>query len=158
MIKEVKMIKEAKDVQMAIGHVISNRSNIGWTTGSHVGGDVALYCYTSGSNIKKLSGTVHNNEIGKYLAAVLGLDLDKLTAELYIPARQAFEKEGAHVKFVSDKKTNYQIEVTKDGKTIIFPASKSYALVDGKKVDLGGLVIYNTKTVYVPQRALELVK
>lgn len=156
--EELASIKEAKDVQMAIGHIISNRSNIGWTTGGHVGGDVALYCYTSGSNIKKLSGTVHNNEIGKYLAAVLNLDLDKLTSDLYVPARQVFEKEGANVKFVYDKSTNHKLEVTKDGKTITFPVSKSYALVNGEKVDLGGLVIYNTKTVYVPQRAIELVK
>ncbi|MDO5028942.1 MAG: alkaline phosphatase, partial [Bacillota bacterium] len=156
--EELQVIKESEYVPMDIGHIISNRSNIGWTTGGHVGGDVGLYVYTNDKNVKKLSGTVHNNEIGRYMESIMDLDLDKLTSELYLPARAAFEKEGAEIEFVYDKDTNHQLIVKKGDKTITLPISKSFALVDGKEVDLGGLTIYNTESVYVPQGALELVK
>lgn len=33
-----------------------------------------------------------------------------------------------------------------------------FLMVEGSKVDLGGLVIFNTQTVYVPQSAFDLVQ
>lgn len=49
--EEVKLIKDSENVQQTVGTIISDRSMIGWTTGGHVGGDVALYCYTSGNSV-----------------------------------------------------------------------------------------------------------
>lgn len=155
---EINSIKEAKDVQGAVGTIISDRSNIGWTTNGHVGGDVALYCYSTDANAKVLSGTVHNSEIGKYVASILQLDLESLTSELYNQARPGFEAKGATIQFNYSEDTNHEVKVVKGEQEIILPISKNYALVNGEKVDLGGLTIYNTKTIYVPQAAFELVK
>lgn len=155
--EEIKSVKEAKDIQKAVGHIISKRSHIGWTTGGHVGGDVGLYCYSSTDSAKVLSGTVHNYEIGKYIEKILGLDLAKLSDELYQPAREAFEKVGAKVNFEYQEDTNHKVTVTKGDKKIELPISKNYAIVDGKKVEIGGLTIFNGK-LFVPQGAVDLVK
>lgn len=154
---EIKSVKEAKDVQKAVGHIVSKRAHIGWTTGGHVGGDVALYCYSTTKDAKVLSGVVHNYEIGKYMENIMGLDLAKLSDELYMPAREAFEKVGAKVDFEYSEDTNHKVTVTKGDKTIELPISKNYAIVDGQKVEIGGLTIFNGK-LFVPQGAVDLVK
>lgn len=155
---EVNTIKEAKDAQKAIGTIISTRSNLAWTTGGHVGGDVALYCYSPSPSIKVLKGTVHNTEIAHYISSLLGLDLNKTTESLYLKARDSFEKLGAKVEFKYNSNTNHELLVTKDDKEIVLPISKNFAFVNGEKVNIGGLTIFNTETVYVPEKALELVK
>lgn len=155
---EINSIKEAKDVQGAVGTIISDRFNIGWTTNGHVGGDVALYCYSTDPNAKVLSGTICNNEIGKYVASILNLDLNSLTSTLYKQAREGFEAKGAKIECNYSEDTNHEVKVVKGEQEIILPISKNYAVVNGEKVDLGGLVIFNTKTIYVPQSAFDLVQ
>ncbi len=155
--EEEKSIAEANDMQMAIGHVISNRSHIGWTTGGHVGGDVALYCYVKDARAKELKGTVHNKDIGLYVADLFNLDLNALTDQLFIKARDGFEKNGAKVDFTNDN-NNPEITVTKGEQKIVIPMYKNYALVGDKKVDLGSVTVFNGSTCYVPQTALDLIK
>jgi len=156
--EEVNFIKNEKDTASAMGRVISARSHIAWTTGGHVGGDVGLYCYTTSKDAKILSGTVHNNEIGLYLADILDVDLNKLTEELYSPIRKGFEAKGAKVEFNKIGENNFEVIVTKDSDKIVFPVSKNYAIKNGEKVELGGLTIFSTRAVYVPQQAFELIK
>lgn len=156
--EEEKLIVEAKDKQMAIGHIISDRSLLSWTSAGHVGGDVGLYCYSSSPNAKLLSGTVHNHEIGKYISSILDLDLNKTTEQLYLSARSAFEKVGGKVEFVYNKNTNHELKVVKDNKEVLLPISKNYAFVNGQKVDIGGLIIFNNQSIFVPQGAVDLFK
>lgn len=156
--EEIQSIATAKNKQMAIGHVISNRSHIGWTTGGHVGGDVGLYIYSTASNAKKLSGTVHNAEIGKYTADLLDVDLSKLTKELYVKARPALEAKGANVEYVEASTGNFELVITKGNTKITVPMYKNYAMVNGNKTDLKGLVIFNGESVYIPQSLVDLVK
>lgn len=156
--EELNFIKNDKDTAQAMGRVISTRSHLGWTTGGHVGGDVALYCYSTAKDAKLLMGTVHNNEIGLYLADLLDVDLNKLTDELYSPIRKGFEAKGAKVEFNIIGENNYEVIVTKGEDKIVFPVSKNYAIKNGEKVELGGLTIFSTKSVYVPVKAFDLVK
>ncbi|RVU55671.1 alkaline phosphatase [Anaerosphaera multitolerans] len=156
--EEINSVKTAKDVQAAVGKIVSSRSNIGWTTGGHVGGDVALYCYSTAEGAEVLSGTVHNAEIGKYVEDLFDMDLKKLTDELYIPAREGFESKGATVDYVMESKGNAELVVTKDTTTLRFPMYKNYAIVGDKEVELNGLVIHNGDKVYVPQSAIDLIK
>ena len=156
--EELNFIKNEKDIVSAMGRVISERSHIAWTTGGHVGGDVGLYCYSTAKDAKKLMGTVHNYEIGRYVEDILDIDLDKLTEELYQPIRKGFEEKGAKVEFKVKGENDYEAIVTKCDDKLIFPVSKNYAIKNGEKVEIGGLTIYSTKSVYVPQKAFELVK
>ena len=106
--EEENLIKTAdkKDLQTAVGKVVSDRSYIGWTTRGHVGGDIALHCLTNGDNLKTLEGTIFNNQIGLYMADVLDIDLNKLTNELYVCAREAFIKKGAKVEYSKASEEN----------------------------------------------------
>ncbi|MGR5589772.1 alkaline phosphatase [Peptoniphilus grossensis] len=156
--EEMNLIKTEKDVVSAMGRIISARSHIAWTTGGHVGGDIGLYSYSTSDKAERLIGTVHNYEIGRYLEDVLDLDLDKLTEELYQPIRKGFEDKGAKVNFVKKGENDYEAIVTKGEDKIVFPVSKNYAIKNGEKVELGGLTIYSTRAVYVPQKAFDLVK
>lgn len=157
--EEINTLKETDYVQDTVGELISKRSFIGWTTGGHVGGDVALYWYsTSDLATKPLKGTINNADIGLYVADIMNLDLDKLTDELYNEARDGFEKLGAEISFKYNSDTNHEVKVKKDDTEILLPISKNYAIVNGEKVDLGGLIIYNTEQIYVPKTAFELVK
>lgn len=158
--EEINLVKAAgpKDLQTAIGKVVSDRSHIGWTTGGHVGGDVTLFCHANGKNLEKLQGCVFNKDIGLYMADVLDIDLDDLTSKLYLPARKAFEEVGAKVAYEKTGPDNFVLKVTKDGKEWTFPVNKNYALVNGEKVPTGGLTLNSTKAVYVPQGAVDLVK
>ncbi|MDO5041105.1 MAG: alkaline phosphatase [Peptoniphilus sp.] len=156
--EEVQSIKDAKDIQMAVGHIISDKSNIGWTTGGHVGGDVGLYCYSTAKDAKLLTGTVHNKDIGQYIEALLGLDLAALSEELYQPARPGFEAKGAKVEFKYESEANPVIVVTKGDQEITFPISKNYAIQGDEKVEIGGLTLFNGTNVFVPKAAFELIK
>ena len=93
--EERQLIRDAKDVQGAVGKVISDRSYIGWTTNGHVGSDVAFYCYTNSPEAELLTGLVFNHEIGLYMADLLDLDLAALSKDLYVPVRDAFADTGA---------------------------------------------------------------
>ena len=156
--EELNLIKKEKDTVSAMGRIISARSHIAWTTGGHVGGDVGLYSYSTAKDAKRLIGTVHNYEIGRYMEDILDIDLDKLTEELYQPLRKGFEEKGAKVEFKAKGQNDYEAIVTKGNDKIIFPVSKNYAIKNGEKVELDGLTIYSTKSVYVPQTAFDLVK
>ncbi|MDQ0508665.1 alkaline phosphatase [Peptoniphilus ivorii] len=153
--EEIEYIKNTKAADTAFGHVVSKRSGLGWTTNGHVGGDVGLYVYANGADV--LSGTVHNHEIGRYIEKIMGTDLDALTDQLFIYSRDAFTAKGAEVNF-NRNGGNPILEIKKDGKLYQFPTYRNYAIVDGEKVDIGGLTVFNDEKIYVPQGALDLVK
>lgn len=156
--EELNFIKNEKETESAIGRVISARSHIDWTTGGHVGGDIGLYCYSTADGAKRLMGTIHNNEIGKYMEDILDIDLKALTEELYNPIRQGFEDKGAKVEFNVLGKNNYEAVVTKGDDKIVFPVSKNYAIKNGEKAELKGLTIYTGRATYVSKDAFDLVK
>lgn len=156
--EELNFIKNEKETESAIGRVISARSHITWTTGGHVGGDIGLYCYSTSDDAKRLMGTIHNNEIGKYLEDILDLDLNALTEELYNPVREGFEEKGAKVKFNVLGKNNYEVVVTKGDDKITLPVSKNYAIKNGEKVELKGITVYTGRSTYVSKDAFDLIK
>lgn len=157
---EENLIKTAdeKDLQTAVGKVISDRSFIGWTTRGHVAGDIALHSMVNGNNVKKLQGIIFNNEIGKYMEDVMDLDLGKLTNELYVPAREAFDKKGAKVEYSKVSEDNFELKITKGSDVLVIPMNKNYGSLNGNKVELDGLSINTGNKVYVPQKAVDLIK
>ncbi|KAG0239278.1 hypothetical protein BGX31_002881 [Mortierella sp. GBA43] len=69
-----------------LGHAISNRARLGWTTTGHTGVDVNLYAEISRHNdariINRLRGNHENTDIGKFLTWYMDLDLDAITKRL----------------------------------------------------------------------------
>ncbi|MDQ0491949.1 alkaline phosphatase [Paenibacillus brasilensis] len=151
--EEVKTIKEAKEGSMnyAVGPIISKRANIGWTTGGHTGGDVVLYTYAP--NGDRPSGVIDNTDVNKYMTRVLGLNLDTVSKQLFVPAKTAFEAKGA--KFTADTKV---ITVTKGSNKLELPVYKNVATLNGKHSTLNGVVVFNGVDYFVPQQAIDLIQ
>ncbi|MEE4577316.1 alkaline phosphatase [Paenibacillus polymyxa] len=151
--EEVKTIKDAKEGSMnyAVGPIISKRANIGWTTGGHTGGDVVLYTYAP--NGDRPSGVIDNTDVNKYMTRVLGLDLDTVSKQLFVPAKAAFGAKGA--KFTADTKV---ITVTKGSNKLELPVYKNIATLNGKNSMLNGVVVFNGVDYFVPQQAIDLIQ
>ncbi|WCM59301.1 alkaline phosphatase [Paenibacillus polymyxa] len=151
--EEVKTIKDAKEGSMnyAVGPIISKRANIGWTTGGHTGGDVVLYTYAPSGD--RPTGVIDNTDVNKYMTRVLGLDLDTVSKQLFVPAKAAFEAKGA--KFTADTKV---ITVTKGSNKLELPVYKNVATLNGKNTTLNGVVVFNGVDYFVPQQAIDLIQ
>lgn len=64
-------------LQYAVNAAVSRRSNVGWSSKSHTGVDVAVYA--KGPGAAKLGGNRQNNEHARIIAEVMGLDLKAAT-------------------------------------------------------------------------------
>lgn len=157
--EEIKAIKdtEAGSLNYTVGPIISKRANIGWTTTGHTGEDVPLYIYAP-SNCEKLSGVVENTDIAKYMSRVMGIDLATATSELFVPVRQEAEKLGATVLWDNTDSLNPNVVINIEGKEIVVPVNKNIAYVNGNKITLSGVTVFNGINTYVSQDILELIK
>ncbi|KAJ1999948.1 vacuolar alkaline phosphatase, partial [Coemansia thaxteri] len=78
-----------KACKHAVGHVVSDRARVGWTTGGHTGVDVGLYAY--GAESAGIRGSLENTQVGQLLATFLGVNTTALSPLL---AHQTIEQEG----------------------------------------------------------------
>lgn len=154
--EEIATIKAAEKGKMnyAVGPMISKRAHIGWTTGGHTGGEVALYSYAPGG--VQLTGVVENSDIAGYMASALQVDLANISKQLFVPAKTAFAAKGATVKWDATDARNPVVVVTKGNDTLRLPVFKNTADWNGKTVKLKGNVIHNGVQTYVPQDAVDL--
>ena len=157
--QEIQTIREAEAGSMnyAVGPMIGKRANIGFTTGGHTGGDVALYVYAP-SNVTKLSGTVQNSDIAKYMAKAMGVNLDEASQKLFVVAETAFEAKGAKVSTDASDEKNPVLVVQKGSDALRLPINKNIAILNGTTIKLDGVVVDNGIDVYVPQSAVALIK
>ncbi|KAG9324664.1 hypothetical protein KVV02_000341 [Mortierella alpina] len=81
------------DLLRFLGHAISRRANLGWTTMGHTGVDVNLYAESSPEGgeriLEGLTGNHENTDIGDFMVSYLDLDLPSITERLvkYVPCR-----------------------------------------------------------------------
>ncbi|KAI8600338.1 alkaline phosphatase [Dissophora ornata] len=78
-----------------LGHAISRRAYLGWTTMGHTGVDVNLYAEGSSEDgnqmLDKLKGNHENTDIGDYMSWYLDLDLPAITERLTKSADKWFK-------------------------------------------------------------------
>ncbi|KAG0347200.1 hypothetical protein BG004_008239 [Podila humilis] len=72
------------DVLPFLGHAISRRASLGWTTIGHTGVDVNLYA--EGERSEELRGNHENTDIGEFMSDFLKVDLSAITRKLAMPA------------------------------------------------------------------------
>lgn len=156
--EEVETIRNAKSGSMnyAVGPMISKRAGIGWTTGGHTGGDVVLYAYSPTND--RPSGVIDNTDVAKYMARVLGLDLDAVSKQLFVPAKQAYAAKGAELVIDLKDAKNPKAIVTKGAVKVELQIHKNIALLNGSKKTLKGVIVYNGKDLFVPQDAIDLIQ
>ncbi|KAF9200257.1 hypothetical protein BGZ49_009533 [Haplosporangium sp. Z 27] len=78
-----------------LGHAISRRASLGWTTMGHTGVDVNLYAESSDNNgnqvLDRLKGNHENTDIGEFMTWFLDLDLESITKRLVGSADKWFK-------------------------------------------------------------------
>jgi len=157
-------INRPKSLTILIGQISSRRMGIGWSTTHHSGEDVPLFIHHPRGI--RLQGIVQNHEIGRYLAGLLPVDLDRLGAQLFLPALDAFARLGAAVTIDGTVPANPVLVVKKGSKTIRFPVNQNIAYLADRPVQLEGIVVCldlpakgipGTASWYVPAGALTLL-
>ncbi len=138
---EIKAIKEAKPGRLnyVVGPMISKRAHIGWTTNGHTGEDVVLGVYSPTGD--RPTGVIENTDIARYMERILGLNLEETTKKLFVPARAAFEAQGARVEWDTTDPSNPVVVVTRGNSILKFPVNKNLAEINGKLVKMNGLTV-----------------
>lgn len=132
--EELAKVKEGK-----ANEVLSNRANIGFTTGGHTGGDVGLYVYAP-SHLEELNGIVHNTDIAKYIEKSMKVDLEKTQNTLFVNLKTELEKIGATITIAEPKtsatKETPTLVAAKNGHTMEIEAYANSVTIDNKKVSI----------------------
>ena len=155
---ELKAIQEAitgkKQLQAVVGPMISTRARLGWTTGGHTGADVFLFSYGPG----RPTGLWENVDLGRLLAADMGFDFETLNQRLFVEAGEGFAAAGMSSRLDKSDPANPVLVVSKGAAEAKLPLAKNLLLLNGKSVELEGLVVYAEKLdkVFVPRQAIEL--
>lgn len=139
---------KGEDLHYALGPILGKRAKIGFTTRGHTGEDIPLYSYLPGN--KRIVGVLDNTEIAKYSAAMLGLNLDKTTERLFMPAKNLAEK---GIEMQSDGNTL----TLRKGKTLVFTKNKNSVLVEGKETPMEGFAVFNGNAWFIPAAAEKLL-
>ena len=155
---EIEALKASKSLQADMTKMLSNRANIGFSTGGHTGEDVFLYAYGP----SKPYGLVDNTDLAKTMASFLGFDLNKTTDKLFVNARESFEKKGYETRIDVTDENNPVFIAEKQKIRIELPVNKNVAYVTQNKKSftktLDGVTVYNGKDFYVSESALNMSK
>jgi len=152
-------------VARVIGPMMSQRSNLAWTTGNHTGEDLFLYYW----GFDQPLGAIENTEIARMCAETMGFDLAEVDRELFVEAKPAFEAIGAQVSLDQTDSPNPVFVVQTPRMTARMPINRDTVQVVVKvardlyaeqEFMLDGVTIYapNTGKVYVPAAAIDLIK
>ncbi|MDN7240686.1 alkaline phosphatase [Planococcus sp. N028] len=156
--KELDVLKASKTLQADMTKMLANRANIGFTTGGHTGEDVFLYAYGP----SKPKGLVDNTDIATTMAGFMGFDLENVSGELFVNAREAFEQKAYKTRIDVTDANNPIFIAEKGNLKIELPINKNIANVTQNKKSftktLDGVTVYNGKDFYVSQKALNLSK
>ncbi len=150
-----------KKLELFLGQALSRRAGLGWVFTGHGGEDVALYGFHPRG--LRPEGVIQNTDIALYIQACLGLDLRGQTAERFLRADEAFRTSGAKLSVDASEPMNPVLVASVRGRTLRLPAGKSLASLDGKPIELGGVVVCivafgsaaaaETRSWFVPRRA-----
>ncbi|MCG7345972.1 alkaline phosphatase [Sporosarcina sp. ACRSL] len=156
--EEVEALKASKSLQSDMTKMLSNRANIGFSTGGHTGEDVFLYAYGP----SKPTGLVENTDLAKSMANFLGFDLNKTTDKLFVNAKEAFENKSYQTRIDVTDENNPVFIAEKNNIRIELPVNKNVAHVTKNNQSytktLDGVTVYNGKDFYVSESALDMSK
>lgn len=155
---EIEALKASESLQADMSKMLSNRANIGFSTGGHTGEDVFLYAYGP----SKPYGLVDNTDLAKTMASFLGFDLNKTTDKLFVNAKENFEQRGFETRIDVTDENNPVFIAEKNNIRIELPVNKNIAHVTKPNQSytktLDGVTVYNEKDFYVSESALNLSK
>ena len=141
--------------QSVLAPILSRRARLGWTTGGHTGGDPYLFSFGPG----RISGLWENTDIGRYVAKKMGFTFPEINRRLFVDAASAFLTAGFSTVIERTDPTNPVLVVSRGEAKARLPLSKNLVLVNGKVIELEGIVVLAEKLdkVFVPRQAVEVV-
>jgi len=145
--------------QTVLVSMLSRRARIGWTSNGHTGGDPYLFSFGPG----RISGLWENVDIGRYVAHKLGFSFGDINRRLFVEASTSFQAQGFRTAIDRSDAANPVLVVSrageKDGTQARLPLSKNLVLVNGKSIELEGIVVLAEKLdkVFLPRQALEVI-
>lgn len=149
------MAGELGGISAVLGPMLSSRAFLGWATRGHSAEDTILFAMAPNWIP---SGTIQNNDIAtRVISRYLMFNLKNTSQYLFHDAFNAFKKLDAKASIDSADPENPVLTAEKDGKLYKFPAFKNYAVVEGEKVRLGGITLYNTAKWFIPEEGVELL-
>ena len=152
----VDSVTAKKPTMPATVPALSRRARLNWTTGGHTGADVFLFAYGPGHPV----GLVENTEVGKVMAASMGVDFAKLNKRLFVDAFATFSAMGYQASLDKTDPANPVLVVKKGEAKAELPTSKNLLKLPSRTVELEGVVVRadQLEKVFVPQQAVDLVK
>ncbi|KAF9201680.1 vacuolar alkaline phosphatase [Haplosporangium sp. Z 27] len=81
----------SSEITPFLGHMISHRAQLGWTTVGHTGVDVNLYAEGDNEGVKELTGNRENTEIGVAMSNFLKVDLNYITKKLQLDSEKWYK-------------------------------------------------------------------
>lgn len=148
----LKAAQKKTDVGPIFTKLLTNRANIGFTTGGHTGEDVFLYSYGP----QKPYGLVQNTDIAKIMAKAMGFQLEELSKKLFLDAETSFKQIGATVTIDKKDVRNPVLVVKRNNTEAKLFVNKSIIYIGRKDYELGGIVVESNEKFYVPEKALQL--
>lgn len=142
-------------LQRVLAPMLSKRARLGWTTNGHTGGDPYLFSYGPG----RIGGLWENSDIGKYIAQKLGFSFPDINQRLFVEASAAFQAAGFAIAIDRTDPANPVLTVSRGKATARLPLAKNLVQVNGKAIELEGLVVLAEKLdkVFLPRQAIEIV-
>lgn len=127
--------------------IMNQLAFIGYTTGGHTGEDVPLYVYIP-EGITAPHGLIENTSVAKFIADIMGLNLDESTNKLFVDVTN---REGAKIE-------NNTLTLKQNGKILIMKANQSTCELNGDEISLNGeIAVFINGRFYIPQSALNLL-
>jgi alkaline phosphatase len=156
----------AKPIETFLARATSRRAGLGWVSTNHGGDDIPLFVFHPRD--LRLGGVVQNTDIAVYISKLLGFNLANMTARLFVPAAAGFAAVGASLDVDASDPENPVLVASKDERRLRIPVFKSLAELDGRTIELGGVVVTTGAvggaqppppgTWFVPRMAVDLLK
>lgn len=151
------ILENRQKLNRTIGPMLSKRANIGWVSDIHVGDDCTLYSYHPKVQ-HRLTGTVDNTDIAKYIASVLDINLEDLNNNLFVSVNEGFEAKGATVKLDNSDKHNPVAVITKNSDVLKLYINKNIAEFNGEIKNLSCISIFEQSEIFASKEVLDFIK
>lgn len=154
--EELTALQNSDDLGKTLVHLLSERANIGFTTGGHTGDDVFLYSFGPA----RPTGLVENTDLAHVMAKAMGFDLENLTSDLFIDAESSLRKLGYTTIIDFSDENNPVFVATKDNKTIEIPENKNIVQVQTNNntpvtFTFNSVAVYNDDKFYISEEMLK---
>ncbi len=139
------------NMEYVLGPIMSNRTDISWTTNGHTGNDVPLfYCGTN-----EHFGTIENTDIARICEKAMRVDLETTHQTLFCKASDLF----AGYSMVVDTSMLFNgsgcLTIENNGIIARLPFNKNAVIINDVVYQMDGINVYsyNNHTVYLPLQA-----